>query len=1482
MPHINRIRVNNVKYNFGTQYYDDFVLRLSGKNTIYDLLNGGGKSVLMLLLLQNMLPNCTLDEKQPVEKLFRSGNNNTVIHSLIEWRLNDSDVKNQYKYMTTGFCARKAQKDTPAEDEVRDTASIEYFNYCIFYREFNDNDIVNLPLADERERISYNGLKSYLRSLEKKDYSLEIKIFERRGDYQRFISRYGIYESEWEIIRGINKTEGHVRTYFETNYRTTRRVVEDLFIDEIIEKSFRNKIAGDEDKEDMMAKTLIDIKDKLVELSLKNSEIQNFDRQMELLSGFAAQLDGLEGAYAKSDGAKNILLGIYDYVKKAEEEKLKEKEQLVDERLLLQDRLTTAKRLLDTAKISIEENRARKLEAELSQKEEDIVFSEDKLSKLKEELNYKESANDYLDYIYYAAGRDRLKAELDNVTKDKGELSELLSGLASLIKELTDKELTELSGEAMAQEKELTETSEELKNAEFKEREADKEAAILTSRINDTANNVKSTTLRYSELQVKADILLGTTAADIKALAEEQIRLINEGEAEAQKVEERYAKLHDLKLGERINFEKLGEQISRLNIEVRKNAGIVEEQKEDKKRIFAMKSAYNVRDLATLKEVLLKHLDDNGEKWYELASAKKLLMEELDAYDEGLLMPKTAKRERFRDYIERCYGCSLQYGEDYVLSVGQEERERLIVQHPLLLFGFVADDGLELFASDEKLAGERLQDYPIPVFLKSALESDDFEEMDKVVYPNKLSGWYTGNGMKEIIIREASEKLSVINEKLKKLEGQRRAVYDDYDFINYYISIYGEDGDLAWEEYERANAELERVKTEKDELLLHIQAHENEEQLLLKKLSELKEEKQRLMARAEYIKELLTCQDELERLETLSEELTISKNKSLKQQRELKAYIGELTVIKDAGLERFNNINNRILKLGSDWEELYKPFYKGEACKDMSLGYDEAVLKFAGIRNAFDKEYAGLEDKRQLINNYEYAMSKSLQAIAYSGISEELLRTEYEAHRLVKAEKNELLLLRDAISREQSSLKLLQREAGSARDEKNRIEGGVSHAIKAVIEKYGVYEEIAGAAADMQGKPEQFAAARKKEVEELSGDLLCITEKLKEFEEGTRDFELMKKELERIFKSESIVISAEEASKSAVLINSATADISVLYDRTLKEFDSLRKEIYERREDFERAKSRLIEVLIKLEAHGLATELREHVTVPVTLAELAELSLNIDGTISCIRLEKERVMRGIEDMQAIKDNFENQCLQTCENIRIELDKLSKLSTIRMDDELISVISLKIPYEPEENRKSRMAAYIDELVAKADTIDNQPDRLKYIRGGLSWKRLFAVIVTDMNAIKLNLYKRERIKEQSRYLKYEEAVGSTGQSQGIYIQFLIGVINYIANINSPDAHTGLRKVIFIDNPFGAAKDIYIWEPIFKLLKTNNVQLIVPARGATPAITGRFDVNYVLGQKLIGGRQQTVVVDYFSSVARESLEYTAINYEQTALEL
>ena len=233
MPHINRIRVNNVKYNFGTQFYDDFILRFDGKNALYDLANGGGKSVLMLLLFQNLIPNCTLDDKQPIEKLFRTEQGSKTIHSLIEWKLDDRFIHDGYKYMLTGFCARKAR------EELRETAAIEYFNYVLFYRGYNDNDLVNLPLSDGKERVTYTGLKAYLKELGRRDMGIEVHIFERKGEYQRFISGYGLYESHWEILRGINKTEGHVRTYFENRYNTTRRVVEDLLIEEVIQRAFQ-------------------------------------------------------------------------------------------------------------------------------------------------------------------------------------------------------------------------------------------------------------------------------------------------------------------------------------------------------------------------------------------------------------------------------------------------------------------------------------------------------------------------------------------------------------------------------------------------------------------------------------------------------------------------------------------------------------------------------------------------------------------------------------------------------------------------------------------------------------------------------------------------------------------------------------------------------------------------------------------------------------------------------------------------------------------------------------------------------------------------------------------------------------------------------------------------------------------------------------------------------------------------------------------
>ena len=393
MPSINRIRVNNVKYNFGTQY----------------LANGGGKSVLMLLLMQNMIPNCTLDEKQPIEKLFRTGNGNTTIHSLVEWKLDEQDRKEGYRYMTTGFCARKA-KDVEGETAKKDVAAIEYFNYCIFYREYNKNDIINLPLSKDKERITFQGLRNYLKELEHRDMSLKVCIFDRKGEYQRFISGYGLHESQWEIIRGINKTEGHVRTYFETNYKTTRKVVEDLLIEGIIEKAYAVKTMRDGEDSDTMAKMLMDIKEQLTILAKKKKDITSYDHQAELIEVLRDKVASFMSLYQEQTNMEKLLADICvtgeEFVKN-DAETLEKLEQTRNGKRAAKD---DQRKRMECLKVARDKRYLEQLYGQIKQAEKQLEMEQSRLETEQAEFAKKESINEYLEYVDDRRKKDELEA----------------------------------------------------------------------------------------------------------------------------------------------------------------------------------------------------------------------------------------------------------------------------------------------------------------------------------------------------------------------------------------------------------------------------------------------------------------------------------------------------------------------------------------------------------------------------------------------------------------------------------------------------------------------------------------------------------------------------------------------------------------------------------------------------------------------------------------------------------------------------------------------------------------------------------------------------------------------------------------------------------------------------------------------------------------------------------------------------------------
>ena len=1497
MPNINRIRVNNVKYNFGTQGYDDFSMRMYGKNTLYDLANGGGKSVLMLLLLQNLIPNCTLDEKQPIEKLFRTGGGNTTIHSLVEWRLDDKDIKEGMRYMTTGFCARKAKEasaeadsgdgtmslpeevlrsgrdakpDTSSKPAVKENASIEYFNYCIFYRDYNENDIINLPLANSKERITYSGLKNYLKDLSKRNLNIKVYVFERKGEYQRFISRYGLFESQWEIIRGINKTEGHVRTYFETQYKTTRKVVEDLLIEEIIEKAFLVKTEQDDVNEDM-AKTLLDIKDKLVELSKKKREISNFDKETELMHLLEGRVSSFLNLYEEKDRIVKTLSDIYatgEHLCKQGEEEIEARKKSKEE---LDLKLLAHRKKTEELKILKDQYALKEAAEELSLLQAHVKKAESELDTAKRELDLKESINDYLQYLSDRAAMTENQAVIDASKEDNSDILSKLHVYSYTKKKMDDSKLEGLRAQLSDKQKELDKVSVELTKMSHVREEGATALAVAKS-------HLEHFTKEYGECmeeirKVRSGISL-LVLSDISELMDELVSEGNELKEQQKDAEAKYVsdidKISELKQ----NIFELKREYEQL----KEDAVRADEQLtlylENKDRLKKMLSIYGVKEADMLYESVKDRAFKHTITMAELKKRIEQTTKHLNEVKEGRILEETFAVTKVKDYMESRHGEFVMSGVDYLSALPAVNREDLLNRFPLLPYGVVADN-FELIEDDVRIHELDLVNYMVPVFDRKKLESP--------YIPEKTEGMLILAKEHSVFIKEdaLAAETKHLEEMLSELYDELRVSEDlekTYDEDLYYIaSLHG----LSLQNAEDA------VRETKEKLIEH-------ERLYNKYNDQLKEtetHKEQMRQKADELSERLS-ENSKEQIK-LAGIAAVSRQADEAKER-LDYYAGEVRRLESdtAGTDSdYENIRLKKLELSkqvefletqikemlSEWEELYKEYYVDENLTAVNISEEQLRAEFLAAKALAEKTTIVLEDKKKLIETLKVSMERGLKLIERRRVDIETLEELRNKGELHPSDEEYINQLSGYVSQISVRCDQLLAEAKNKERETTRLEGKIEQAISALKERFGE------TTSDMDREQELMKTLSKEEtVQALAESDRILKEMIthiRQVEEDNQQYVKNHSVIVDLYKDVKRIVQSEEIDVSdGNVLAGEQKDIRDTFEESLLIYDKSNKALSRAKQELLSFKTQTANTFFTMGAFELSNSMKEDVEIPDTYEDAKSLLANIREMISYIGLEKERVLKGIEDMETIKNNFENQCIERCKDVKTELDKLPKLSRIQLDGEMIQMVNLTIPYVKDEFIKQRMSDYIDEVVSGADKFDDNSDRIKYMKNMLLLKKLFGVMVTDMNAIKLKLYKRERIKDQSRYLRYEEAVGSTGQSQGIYIQFLVSIINYISGMYAPEAEASdLKKVIFIDNPFGAAKDIYIWEPIFALLATNNVQLIVPARGATPAITNRFDVNYILGQQLVGGRQQTVVVDYRSQVEASEMEYENLEYSQ-----
>ncbi len=1500
MPNINRIRVNNVKYNFGTQGYDDFSMRMYGKNTLYDLANGGGKSVLMLLLLQNLIPNCTLDEKQPIEKLFRNGGGNTTIHSLVEWKLDDKDIKEGFRYMTTGFCARKA-KDSDGTEEGqlsigesggvsqqesamgvspsggtkglgKDSASIEYFNYCIFYRDYNENDIVNLPLQNNKERITYAGLKNYLKDLARKNYNLKVFIFERKGEYQRFISQYGLYESQWEIIRGINKTEGHVRTYFETHYKTTRKVVEDLLIEEIIEKAFFVKTEQNDVNEDM-AKTLLDIKDKLVELSKKKSEIANFDKETELMHLLEGRVSSFLSLYEEKDKVAKTLADIYVTGEQLSREGEEEIARMEEKKDAYDKRLHSERKRIEGLKIVKDQYDLQGIQADLQVLENHVLRGETELNEAKAELDLKESINDYIRYLRDKAQMDENQAMIDaSAEKNTDQLSKLQQ-YAHAKKQMDDAKLQEVRGRLAERQQELSKVQKELESLQHICEEGNIALAVAKSHREHFAEDYHRHMEEIGAVRKEISILV---LSDLKELMETLREEEQELSEKQESVQKRYfADLEDLKQKEKDLF------VEQEELRMAKNALEIatknhEEYLVNKDRLKKMVQVYGVKDVAELYGAIKqrafrqKVLVDGIEK--RIAKLER----HLEQVKEGRILEESESVSKVKDYLESRHGDFALSGVDYLSALPKVNREELLSRFPMLPYGVVTKQ-FERIQEDERIGTIDLKNQSVTIYDQMVLESPYVPTREEgILLIAKDKSAFLEEDALAMETTRLLKKLSEMQEELERAKELERIYDEDLDYTAKLTDV------------SFLNAEKE-VQAGKERLLEHERTVEN----LKKDMENLRLHSEKMKGENEEVKEKLTTnqkeQIKLAGIEAKSDLAEDTKKQLDHYETEVRRLLEETARVeseRDVKALRCRDLEGQIAHMEQqitevlfDWEHIYKDYYVEGSFPTVSLSEEQLKAEFVAAKAIVEQATIVLEDKKKLIATLSESMQRGARIIERRKVSFdtlEKLRAEGELHPV-----DEDLINRLSMHLSQLSVRCeqLQADFKKKEHEATRLEGRIEQAIQALKERFGEdatleFEQLEGTISKEEAV--QAILEGDRILRELQNEIKNFQKEYQQYVKNNGVILDLYKDVKRIVESEGLAV------EGATVLLRKQEEIRKIFEESLLSYDKSNKSLARAKQELLNYKTQTANTFFSMGAFELSNSIKDDVEIPETYADAKALLSNIREMISYIALEKERVEQGIEDMEAVKNHFENQCIERCKDVRTELEKLPKLSRIQLDGEMIQMVNLTIPYVKEEFIKQRMSDYIDEVVNGADQFADNNDRIKYMKNRLLLKKLFSVMVTDMNGIRLKLYKRERMKEQSRYLRYEEAVGSTGQSQGIYIQFLVSIINYISGMYAPEAEASdLKKVIFIDNPFGAAKDIYIWEPIFALLKTNNVQLIVPARGATPAITNRFDVNYILGQQLTGGRQQTVVVDYRSQVAQDEMEYENLEYSQATFD-
>lgn len=240
MPCINRIRIINFTYNNDVRHILDETFDFhGGENALLNLSNGGGKSVLVQLMLQPVVPRAKIQGRS-IADFFKRQKRPAYI--LIEWKLDGTG-----SYLLTGIALASEETRSADEDEQ---GRVRHFTFLCTYSRSGAFDLANIDLVRHEDGIvqitPYKTAQDMMREAARKDpYAVSYFSQSEKEEHRRKLLQFGISPDEWSnVMKRINDSEGGLEEIFAT-CKTSDQLL-DTWLIRTIEKNLpRDVTRGD-------------------------------------------------------------------------------------------------------------------------------------------------------------------------------------------------------------------------------------------------------------------------------------------------------------------------------------------------------------------------------------------------------------------------------------------------------------------------------------------------------------------------------------------------------------------------------------------------------------------------------------------------------------------------------------------------------------------------------------------------------------------------------------------------------------------------------------------------------------------------------------------------------------------------------------------------------------------------------------------------------------------------------------------------------------------------------------------------------------------------------------------------------------------------------------------------------------------------------------------------------------------------------------